>query len=265
MQLLPALEEAWGAVIATLEPLEPDDWGLITPCRPWTIHDVGAHLGHLEGLSHGFPQPETPADFDQSAYEGLDLVTNLGVASRRTWSSPEVLDEVRRAAALTLERLWSTDEEGWKAPSPSPVGMVPLTQAMELRLADVYVHLLDIRHALGRDLSPADEPMASAAVVGRAVRLTGWAAVKRAELPDGTRIRLALEGPSGPDTVDLLIEGGRGHLLDAEGDPPDRIEGTGLAYLLAVGGRAGMVDAAGGLTVTGDEAARLIASYRLFG
>jgi hypothetical protein len=136
---------------------------------------------------------------------------------------------------------------------------------MELRLADVYVHLLDIRRALGRALSPADEPMAAAGAVGRAVRLTGWAAVKRAELPDGTRIRLSLDGPSGRDTVDVLIEGRRGHLVDPEGTPSELIAGTGLAYLLAVAGRAEMADAAGGLRVAGEGAARLVGAYRLFG
>lgn len=265
MQLLPALEEAWGAVIATLVNLDPADWRLVTPCDPWTVRDVAAHLGHLEGMAHGFPQPEPPEDFDEAGYEALDLVTNGGVAARRAWTNDEVLDEVRRASALTLERLWSTDEEGWKAPTPSPVGVVPLTQAMELRLADVYVHLLDIRHALGRPLTPSDEPMAAAAVVGRAVRLTGWASVKRAELPDGTRIRLSLDGPSGRDTVDVAVEGGRGHLVDPEGATPDRIEGTGLAYLFAVAGRTGMIEAAGGLTIDGDDADRLVAGYRLFG
>jgi uncharacterized protein (TIGR03083 family) len=265
VQLRPALEEAWGAVIATLEALDPHDWTVATPCDPWTVHDVGAHLGHIEGMAHGFPQPEPPDDFDETTHEGLDLVTNAGVAARRAWPHKDVLDELRRASSLTLERLWGTDDEGWRAPTPSPVGTVPLTQAMELRLADVYVHLLDIRQALGRALSPTDEPMAAAGAVGRAMRLTGWAAVKRAGLPDGVRIRLSLDGPSGRDTCDLLVEGGRGHLVDPEGTSSESIAGTGLAYLLAVAGRADMADAAGGLAVIGDGAARLVASYRLFG
>lgn len=265
MQVLPALEEAWGAAVTTLESLSPDEWRLPTSCDPWTVGDVAAHLGHLEGISHGLPQPAAPDDFDESLYEGLDLVTNRGVAARAGWDAEEVLEEIRRASALTLEALWETDEEGWTAPSPSPAGMLPLAQAMELRLADVYVHLLDIRHALGRRLSAADEPIAAAAVVGRAVRLTGWAAVKRAGLPGGTRVRLALDGPSGRDTVDLLVEGGRGHLIDPEGEVAEHVEGTGLAYLLAVAGRPVMIDAAGGLSVTGEAATALVASYRLFG
>lgn len=264
MQVLPALEEAWGAVIATLEGLTPDEWDRSTPCAPWTVRDVAAHLGHLEGMAHGFPQPDPPADFETSPFEGLDLATNTGVAARRGRTPDELLDEIRRAAAATLEQLWNTDDEGWRAPAPSPVGMVPLTQAMELRLGDVYVHLMDIRHGIGRPLSAADEPIASAAAVGRAVRLTGWAAVKRAELDDGTRIRLSLTGPAGLDEATLVVSGGRGILVD-EDDATERIEGTGLAYLLAVGGRVDMADAAGGLRVEGAAAQRLVDRYRLFG
>ncbi len=264
MQLLPALEEAWGAVIATLDSLDADDWHRATPCELWTVRDIAAHLGHLEGTANGLRQPDPPDDFDESGYGPLDLITNQGVAARRTWSEGQVLEEVRHASGLTLERLWSTDQEGWRTATPSPVGMIPLTQAMELRLADVYVHLLDIRHAVGRPLSEADEPMAAAAVVGRAVRLTGWAAVKRAGLADGTRIRLSLDGPSGRDSVDLVVEGGRGHLFDPEGPLPQHVAGTGLAYLLTVAGRPAMADAAGGLDVSGEDARRLLAAYRLF-
>jgi len=265
MQVLPALEEAWGAVIATLEGLAPDDWDRPTPCPLWSVRDIAAHLGHVEGTALGFPQPEPPADFDAAAFDGLDLATNSGVAARRAWSTGEVLDEIRRSSAATLERLWNTGDEGWREPHPSPVGMVPLAQAMEVRLADVYVHLLDIRHGLGRPLSAADEPIASAATVGRAVRLTGWAAVKRAELPDGARIRLSLTGPAGRDEATVAVSGGRGLLAAEDGETTGRIEGTGLAYLLAAGGRRAMAEAAGGLTVTGDSARRLIETFRLFG
>lgn len=263
MDLLVALEQAWAGVVATLESMPPEGWERATPCEGWAVRDVAAHLGHLEGMSHDFPQPDVPDDFDPEQYEGLDLVTNTGVAARRSWHPDRVLDEIRRASAATLDQLRSYDADDWRQLLPSPVGLLPASQTVDLRLADVWIHLLDIRAGLGREPSTESEPEAAAAVIHRAVRLTGWGAVKRAHLPDGTRIRLELTGPGG--TVgDLVVEGGRGAIEQAEGGNAEAISGSGLAYLLTVGGRSGQADAAGGLDVRGESARTLLERYRIF-
>ncbi|MDX1691246.1 MAG: maleylpyruvate isomerase N-terminal domain-containing protein [Acidimicrobiia bacterium] len=263
MDLTPQLTETWTALVDLLAGLDDDAWRTPTPCEGWTVHDVAAHLGHVEGVAHGFDQPEPPPDFDPGAYEGFDAMTEAGVAARRDWPAARVLDEIRRASASTLDHVSHVDEEGWEQPWPSPVGTVPLHQAQEIRLADEYVHLLDLRYALGRPLDPADEPATAAAAVGRAVRLSGWGAVKGAGLTDGTRIRLEIDGPGGT-LADLVVSGRRGNLVDPDDATTDRVAGPGLAYLLAVSGRAEMADAAGGLTVAGDDAVRFLSGYRLF-
>ncbi|NIS28852.1 MAG: hypothetical protein GWN07_01970 [Actinobacteria bacterium] len=156
------------------------------------------------------------------------------------------------------------DDEAWETEMwPSPVGMLPMDQAHDLRAADAYVHLLDMRHGLGRPLDPNEEPLASALAIGRAVRLSGWGAVKGAGLPDGTRIRLDVEGPGGT-AADLVVENGRARLEPPHGETDDRIAGPGLAFLLAVAGREGMTAAAGGLDVSGDAAKAFLEGYRLF-
>ena len=145
-----------------------------------------------------------------------------------------------------------------------PLGMTSVTNFAEIRLSDLFVHLLDLRFALGLHLANAAESTAEALVVGRAVRLTGWGAVKGADLPDGTRIRLELTGPGGT-TADLVVTDRRGTLIDPEPVTVDRIVGPALAYLLEVSGRHEMAEAAGGLEVVGEAAKALLTEYRLFG
>jgi uncharacterized protein (TIGR03083 family) len=260
MDLVVALREAWSAVIVTLEGLEPGAWENPTPCAGWNVHDVAAHLAHLEGMAHGFDQPAPPPDFDADAFEGFHRLTEEGVAARRATPHKEVLDEIRLSSQLTLGDLAKRDGAGWDELAPSPVGMVPARHAAEIRLSDVYVHLLDLRHGLGITLDPSDEPAAAGAVIARALRLSGWAAVKQAGLEDGTRIRLAIDDGGG----DLVVSGGRGNIEPPQTGTVDRIVGPGLAFVLTVAGRGEMAAAAGGLEVSGDSAEQFLAGYRLF-
>jgi hypothetical protein len=212
-------------------------------------------------MGHGFPQPPAPPGFDPSRFEGFHALTEEGVAARRGLALAEVVDEVRRAAALTLERYESFSPEDWDEPAPSPVGIVPARQGAEIRMADVQVHLFDLRHALGLPLDPGTEPTAIGLLVDRALRLAGWGAVKGAGLPDGARIRIEIQGH---DPRDLVVEGGRGVLEAAAGATTDLVAGSGIAFVLAVSGRTAVLDGAGGLTVEGDAARRFLDGYRLF-
>lgn len=261
MDLLIGLEQAWGATTALLQTLDDAAWDLPTPCEGWAVRDIAAHLGHIEGLAHGYPQPPAPPDFDPSAYQAFHAFTEEGVAARREWPIDRVLGEVVTAAGATLQQIGAYDEAAWQQQVPSPVGMVPAHQAAEIRMSDVSVHLCDLRAALGMPLTADGEPVAFAILTDRALRLSGWGAVKGARLPDGTHLRIAIEGRG---TRDLLVAGGKGYLAEPEGDPTDHIAGAGLAFALAVAGRPAMADKAGGLMVEGADAAAFLAGYRLF-
>ncbi len=234
MDLLTGLQEAWGGAVALLRGVDDDQWDLPTPCEGWAVRDVAAHLGHVEGIAHGYPQPPTPGDFDPNAFRGFHAFTEEGVAARRPLPVDDVLGEVVTAAGATLAQVGAYGPDDWEQPAPSPVGVVPAHQAAEIRMSDVLVHLFDLRTALGLPIDEDTEPTASRILVDRAIRLTGWGAVKGARLPDGTRLRLEIEGR---ESQDLVVEGGRGGFEDPAGGPDGRIAGPGLAYALAVARR----------------------------
>lgn len=258
-----ALDRLWPKVVATARGLDDADWTAPTALDLWTVGDVVAHLAHGEGAANGFPQPDPPRGW---SFEGpaLDVETNRGVAARRGLPRDEVVAELERAARATLDALASWDEEAWQAPRPGFVGDLPAERAMELRVADVYVHLLDIVDALDRPVEPYRVPEAEEVLVARAVGLAGWAAVKRAHLPEGTRVRLDLDGPGGTSS-DVVVTNGRGVLVDPDGPPDGRVAGPGIAFALQAGGRRHPPELAAGLIVEGGPARLLVKHFGLFG
>jgi uncharacterized protein (TIGR03083 family) len=263
MEVVTALEEAWSSIDSLLTLLGVDQWQLPTPNTEWDIKDLAAHLGGLEAMFHGFPQPDPPEGW-ASEQTGLHQLTDLGVVARRNWAADQVMDEFRRASRAQLDMLRSLDEDGWRQQTLGPLGMTTMTNFADIRLGDLYVHLLDLRFALGLPVQSTAEQTAESRVVGRAVRLTGWGAVKAAGLPDGTRIRMDLSGPGGT-VADLVVADRRGNLISPEPDPVERIRGPALSYLLEVAGRPEMAKAAGELDVEGASARTLLDRYRLFG
>jgi uncharacterized protein (TIGR03083 family) len=263
MELASASGQTWGAVTELIASLEPDDWNRPTPCVGWSVRDVLAHLGHVEGmLVHGFDQPVPPADW---AADGtpLDQLTNQGVAARRTWSPDRVSDEIARAAEAT-RALLGRPELDWNEAALTPVGPAPRSVAVEMRVNDVFVHLCDLRTAIGRDIRASDEPLGRAVAIGRAVRLSPWAWAKQAKATEGQRLGLSLDGPGAVDH-DIVMRNGKAIVESHSGEADAVIRGTGLAYLLAVSGRHALVPAGGGLVATGEPARVLLEKFRLVG
>ncbi|HVM40757.1 MAG TPA: maleylpyruvate isomerase family mycothiol-dependent enzyme [Acidimicrobiia bacterium] len=262
------LEQAWEGILDTLSALPAGEksggWLAATPCPEWTVFDVAAHLGALESQFQGLSQPDVPED----PSGGIDAWTAAGVVARRDWSPADVIAEIRKASTVQLERLRALDEAGWEEPAMGPLGETTQRGLAEFRIFDVYLHLLDIRAGLGVPLAPEREPVACEVCVDRAVNLTPWGAVKKAGITDDVRIRLDLAGIGGR-TLDVVLEGGRGRIEDPADAPTtagnDLVTGTALAYLVAVTGRPGVVQAAGGVYGVGPAATRLLEGYRVFG
>jgi uncharacterized protein (TIGR03083 family) len=266
MDLITATMENWTAVNELIPSLGADDWNRPTPCVGWSVKDILGHLGHIEGmLVHQFDQPDPPPDW---VGEGspLDQATSLGVAARRSWSLTQVVDEIERAATAT-HRLLTQPDLDWQEPSLTPVGPAPRHVAMEMRVNDVYLHLCDIRTAIGQpiDGSGADtNSLAKEVAIGRDVRLSPWAWAKRVGAHEGQRLRLSLGGIGGVDQ-DIVMRGGKAVVESDDGTPDAEVTGSALAYLLAVSGRHALVPVGGGLVATGEPARALLEKFRLVG
>lgn len=262
MDVVSALDEAWTSIRTLFASLAPDEWDRPTACSEWTVRDMAAHLGAVEGGFLGFEQPPPPEGWSTS-HTGVDAWTAQGVAARQAWSADQLIAEVDRVAKTRLAQVKGLDEAGWQERVMGPLGETTVRGLCEIRLFDIYIHLLDMRSGLQRPLHMSDEPQALEACVERAVQLSPWGAAKKAGLDDGARIRLDLGGPAGR-VVDVSVTGGRGSLSEPAGEAGDVVQGAAGAYLLLVSGRDELIEDDDGICARGTNAIALFDRYRFF-
>ncbi len=261
-QLTAGLDQVWEGFDRTVASIRPDEWARSTPCEEWDVHDLVAHFGGIQANFEGFPPVPTPDGFT-TEHEGIDRWTAEAVAARRGWTHEQVVDEARRAGASQCARYHGLDDAGWDDKTMGPLGETTFEGLAQVRLFDLALHLYDLRAGLGRDLEVEAEPDVLAGPVLRAVSLAGWGATRKAKLPDGTRIRLELTGPAGT-TEDVVVEGGRGRVVPASGEPDGWVRGSAAAFALLVAGRVALADQLGGVQAEGEAARELVDRYRFF-
>ena len=175
------------------------DWATPTRCTGWTVADVAAHVAG------------TMTDIANGQFEGLGLpaVTEREVAERRGRSRSELADELEGAAKISTDLLAAFDDAAWDGPAPPGVTGT-LGAGVEALWSDAYLHIQDMRAALG--LAPERKPAlrASLSHVASVLGERGWAPAT-----------LALDGMGRFD----VAAGGR----EITGDP--------LAFVLAATGR----------------------------
>lgn len=248
------LSETWSTLMS-LDWLSR--WTTPTPLPGWSVGDIACHIVHVEETYVHGPPPAGEREGD------LHERTERGVASLRSVQPDEVVARLHDAGRATLD-LWASEPD-WDEVVPTIVGDQPRLAAMDTRLADLYVHVLDVAAAAGLDLESVRSEGAERAITARLVRLSGWAAVKRAVLPDGAAIRLVITEPDRRE-LDVVVAAGRGEVREpAAPAPQDRITGPGIALALVAGGRAHPAQIVDGLVVEGPQAAAFLARFRLFG
>lgn len=217
------LADVWSAVAALGRTLGADDWSTPTPLPGWTVKDVVSHLTGIELALMGRPDPppERPIDHPWVRNDFARAV-EVAVERRRPWPPAEVLAEFEAVTAERLAALRALDEAGFAAETMTPVGPGTVERLLHFRVFDSWVHEHDIRAALGlawRFESPAFE---------RAWAMTagGWPrqVVKVAGAPDGTVVRICLEGGGLIRTAAVAVDAGRGRLL--EGPDADALAPT---------------------------------------
>jgi uncharacterized protein (TIGR03083 family) len=253
-----ALEELWGAMLGQLGTVDDAGWAR-PPCSEWDVRELTAHVAAGQSVFEGFPQPSPPPGWSTD-HVGVDALTAETVAARHDWPPDRVVDELRRATTAQLARFRALGEDGWRQPSGGPPGVKTVRDLARNRLLDGYIHLLDLRVALGRSLHFDAEPRAFDESVRQARDFAGWGAVKRASLADGSRVRIDLRGPGGFRN-DLVVEDGRGALVEPVGTAIDRVEGTAAAFLTGATARPEWRDAAGGITARGSVARQFLDRY----
>jgi uncharacterized protein (TIGR03086 family) len=152
--VLAADEAATRGSVAVVAGIAPSDLSLPTPCAQW---DLRALLAHMTAQHRGFAAAAAGGGGDLSIWEPVgseDPVAAYAEAASSAiaaFAAPGVLD---RAFALP---------EITRAPS------FPGRVAVGFHLVDYVVHGWDVARALGLPYTPAEEAVAAALPVARAV------------------------------------------------------------------------------------------------
>jgi uncharacterized protein (TIGR03083 family) len=140
-ELFAAWRSASNDFIDLVTPLSQAEWDAPTALPGWSVGDIVAHIGWLEGLLMGeYDAPHEP-DWSALPHAQSDFgrITEVPVDLRRSWAREAVLIELAdRVARRTVELEEGPHEAA--AEVMGPFGPAPLARVLRMRTLDTWVH-----------------------------------------------------------------------------------------------------------------------------
>jgi uncharacterized protein (TIGR03083 family) len=253
--VLGGLFAVWDEIGAVLARLTDAQWQAQTPLPGWTVHDVTAHLIGTESMLQGAATPD--ADIDVSTLKhvrnDVGVMNERWVRKLRGVSTTDLLDKFRTTTAQRRQALSAMGDADWNQITATPAGPDTYGRFMRVRDFDCWMHLHDIRDALGQ---PAPDPAgpSSRLALDEMAASMGFVVGKLGRAPDGSRVAIELTGPLGR-TINVAIDG-RGKVVDNFGgrEPTARIALDALLFSRLAGGRTTPKQHADAISYGGDEA-----------
>lgn len=233
------------ALVAVLEPLDPDDWFRPTPAWGWDVRDTVAHLADTDELAVDtcIDGPRSLGALAAQCASSEDL-TLLGVLRGRRLTGAAVLAWWTRAQVAEREVLLALDPQmrvAWG------LGMRP-PSFVTARLMETWAHSLDVHAALGLDPVDTDR-----------LRHVAWIGVRA--LPYACSIA-GVAPPDAPVRVELTLPSGATWSFGAV-DATDRITGPASEFCRVFVQRMPAEDATN-LVAVGEGAALALRVARSF-
>ena len=246
--IVAAVSEQQAELDSLLAPLDDAGWGLPSACAGWSIADVVLHMAQTNEMATASARGELPA-WMARAYEGLRAATDIDdgaalMVEKERGAPPAELDARWQASCRDLrDALLACDPSArlqWVA------GELAARTLGTTRLAETWLHTLDVAEGLGVELAPTDriEPIARLA----------WRTIPYA-------FQRAGREPPGP--VALRLTAPSGAAWDhGDDDAPTRITGRGDELCLVAGQRRSAADT--GLVGEGPRADEVLELVRTF-
>lgn len=264
VRVVDALAEVWGSLLEVGRGVADAQWDLPTRCPGWRVRDQFSHVIGVESALAGRPQPEVEVPEAEYLRNDIGRFNEAWIEERRGRTGEQVLAEFD---AITSERLDALrrmtpdqfDEEAW-----TPAGHATYGRFMQIRVFDCWMHLQDVRAALGR---PGDlDGVAVDVALDEMGLALGYVVGKKAGARLGQSVAIVVDGPQ-RRRFDLVVEA-RARLVDGPALRPTATVTTDLATFAAlVGGRTGAVAALedGRVEFAGDgDLARRVAANLAF-
>ena len=217
--LFGAWQSASADFIDLVTPLSQEEWDSSTALPGWSVGDIVAHVGWLEGILIGKFDAAHEPDWDALPHVTSDFgrLTEIPVDLRRSRTREDVLIELATNVAGRSEVL-AAGPHDVTLETPGPFGPAPLGRVLRMRTLDTWVHEQDIRDALGR---PGHlDSLGAQATASQLLPGYGKVWVKLCGAQPGEVLRLRVGEPGIDFARDVMVgDDGRAQVI-AEQDAP---------------------------------------------
>ncbi len=200
------------------------DFDRPTALPGWSVKDVLAHVAGLEHHLHGGVDEDVEVPDHEWIRSPTGRFMERAVEVRRPRAGADVVGEWRDLLPQRLKALRDPALTG-DSVVQSPVGSVPLTEFVFLRLIDLWCHEQDLRDALGR--SGNLDSAGAAAFTGYVLDSFPDRAAQRAQLSIGAVVVVESTGPVLARRAVRIVPGPDGG-LQGEALPDGRAPADGM-------------------------------------
>jgi uncharacterized protein (TIGR03083 family) len=203
--IVDGLDQTWGALERLLDAEPPAAYDAPTACPGWSVRDVLSHLVGFELMMRGGPVPSHEGPWPAYVHNPIGEINEAFVEANRGRPGAEILEEFRTATGASLAALRALDDAAWDKVGWSPEGDRPYHRFQETRLLDSWIHLEDVRDALGRP-TVTDE-VGEEVVMNRFEAALPYIVGKKVGASDGTLVRFHLTGARARSVAIAVREG----------------------------------------------------------
>lgn len=213
--------EAWSSAVddfvEVLGGLSPQQWALPTDLPGWSVHDVAAHIAHLEHLLAGGEHDDIDVGSPAHVTGGMGTFTEQGVVARKDKAPEELVAEIRDAAEHRRAAQHNTPFQDGDAPAAGLFGAIGwnVRTLLKNRPLDLWMHEQDVRRAVG--LPDAVDTSAARHTVNYMAANLGYVLGKKAGAPRGTTATLHVDGVGSFSAE--IDDTGRGRTIEAPPAP----------------------------------------------
>jgi uncharacterized protein (TIGR03083 family) len=249
--IVDALTTTWRALSELGADLTESQWKSATDLPGWSVQDTFSHLIGTERLLEGLPASDPlPGEPPRHVRNPIGELNEREVAARRGRRGADVLVEWNELRAVREATLGAADDEYLQQAVATPTGPGTMTDFLDMRILDCWVHEQDIRRALA--LPPTCTGAAATHTVDRLISALPMVVGKRAACPEGSAVEIQLTGPIERRLV-CEVSGGRAAFVGRPSKPAAvSIAMDTECFLLLATGRRAADDVADRFTLTGD-------------
>jgi uncharacterized protein (TIGR03083 family) len=211
------LAATWHATSELCADLTEPEWKRATDLAGWTVQDNLAHLIGTEASLQGLPPAEKLSTVPGHVKNPIGEFNEAEIAARRDRPGAAVLAEWTDVVELRLRTLRNAEPAYFEQPMMTPVGRGTMSDFLDIRVLDCWVHEQDMRRALSRP-GHLSGPTAEH-TIDRLVRTLPIVVGKRAATPEGRAVVIDITGPVQRHLV-CQVDNGRAGFVDQPAQPP---------------------------------------------